>query len=228
MTIRTNSKKSSGITLVEALVIIAVGTTFAALYLPNISSRRSSQCYLRTKCANNLKQVAGAFRMWAGDNGDRFPMDVPMKEGGTKEFAYSPDVFRHFQVIANEFGNAPKVLVCPADDEATPAPLLDTNSFFRNTNLSYFIGLEANDNFPQRIQAGDHNLSDTDKIQHGLFARRTNQFVKWTPDMHTKQNSSGAGNLMMADGSVQQPTSAGLRKTYWQNTGIPINRLALP
>ena len=77
-------------------------------------------------CINNLKQVGTAFRLWAGDYGERFPFNVPTKDGGTLECcAPGPDGFdanawRHFQVLSNEL-NTTKVLVCPSDPSASVA-----------------------------------------------------------------------------------------------------------
>ena len=228
MTIRLSSKKLSGLTLVEALVIIAVGLVVAGIYLPELLRPRHHVGHFRTQCANNLKQVATAFRVWSGDHNDRFPMEVSTNEGGTKEFATTLQISRHFQVMADEFGNSPKVLICP-DDNRVPIDAFDPTNVLRNENISYFIGIDATDstNSQAMFLAGDRNISDSDKIRRGFFFRGTNQFVQWSLEMHSAGKSSGAGNSAISDGSVQQVTSSALRK-LWQNTGIATNRLVLP
>ena len=41
----------------------------------------------RIRCVNNLKQIGIATRIYATDNQDRFPWQVPQTEGGTAEIA---------------------------------------------------------------------------------------------------------------------------------------------
>jgi hypothetical protein len=71
-------------------------------------------------CANHLKQIGLAFKIWAMDNMDRFPFHVPVDQGGTWEKrAIGPDDFDtnaylHFQAISNELV-FPDILVCPSD-----------------------------------------------------------------------------------------------------------------
>ena len=77
---RRSSK--SGFTLVGLLVIIAVLAIFAAMFLPALASAKTKA--QRINCVNNLKQSGLAFKMWAGDNYDKNPMDVPEAKGGTE------------------------------------------------------------------------------------------------------------------------------------------------
>src|ERR1039458_1252261 len=125
-----------GFTLVGLLIIIAVIAILAAMLLPALASaKRKAQ---RINCVNNLKQDGIVFRIWEGDNGDKYPMAVSTNKGGTMEYAEDGNAFRHFQVMSNEL-STPKILVCPADDR-TPAA-----SFARlkNQNVSYFVRLDA-------------------------------------------------------------------------------------
>lgn len=43
------------------------------------------------------------------------------------------------------------------------------------------------------------------------------QSVGWSAKIHSAGNTAGAGNIMLGDGSAQQCTSAGLRKTWLAN-----------
>ena len=104
--------------MVAGCVGMAVSGLWHPLLLPPLSgvNKRAFQ----VNCEINLKQVGIAFLLWAGDNRERFPFNVPVKDGGTFEFcAPRPDGFdanawRHFQVLSNEL-NIPKLLVCPSD-----------------------------------------------------------------------------------------------------------------
>ncbi len=91
---------------------------------------RAKQKAQRINCVNNLKQDGLAFRLWEGDNGDKYPMAVSTNKNGTME--YGGDVFHHFQVMSNEL-STPKILACPADNRTAAA----TFAGLKNQNVSY-------------------------------------------------------------------------------------------
>jgi type II secretion system protein G len=94
------------------------------------------------RCVNNLKQVGLAFKLWSGDNGDRLPFNVPVKEGGTRELCdrgadgFDKNSHLHFLVMSNEVA-IPKLLVCPADTSKRPAR--DFRSELRPENVTYKV-----------------------------------------------------------------------------------------
>jgi type II secretory pathway pseudopilin PulG len=213
----TRSSRKTAFTLVGLLVIIAVLGILAAMLLPALASAKGKS--KRIQCFNNLKQDGLAFRIWEGDNGDKLPMDVPMAKGGTKEFDTGADTFRHFQVMSNEL-NTPKILICPADTRTV------ANNFVRlkNQNVSYFVGLEANDEFPQRFLDGDRNITGESNPENGILKLVPGQRVTWTQAIHANQ-----GNIGLSDGSVQQCSNSRLRDAL-RNSGDPTNtwRISLP
>ena len=88
-------------------------------------------------CFNNLKQIGTAIGIYAINNQDRYPWQVPQSEGGTAEIAqprsdtdalldidgkpiFDANAWRHFQVLSDELSN-PKVLRCPNDESQTQA-----------------------------------------------------------------------------------------------------------
>jgi prepilin-type processing-associated H-X9-DG protein len=206
-----------GFTLVALLVIIAVLAVLAAMFLPALASaKRKAQ---RINCVNNLKQDGLAFRIWEGDTGDKYPMDVSTDKGGTMEYADGANTFRHFQVMSNEL-STPKILICPADTRT----VADNFARLKNQNVSYFVGLDANDEFPQRFLDGDRNITAGNAPENGILKLVPGQPVSWTETIHVNQ-----GNVGLADGSVQQYSNSGLRDAL-QNSGEPTNiwRIALP
>jgi prepilin-type processing-associated H-X9-DG protein len=211
------NSKTRGFTLVMLLVVVAVLAILAAMLLPALAAAKKKA--QRINCVNNLKQCGLAFRIWEGDNGDKLPMDVPMAKGGTKEFDTGADTFRHFQVMSNEL-STPKILICPADTRS----VADNFARLKNQNVSYFVGLEANDANPQRFLDGDRNLTSDNAPENGILKLVPGGPVSWTTAIHNNQ-----GNVGLADGSVQQYSSSVLRQAL-KSSGDPTNiwRIALP
>jgi prepilin-type processing-associated H-X9-DG protein len=214
---KTSSGRFSnqGFTLVGLIIIVAVLAILAAMLLPALASaKRKAQ---RINCVNNLKQDGLAFRIWEGDNGDKYPMAVSTNKNGSMEYVEGGNTFRHFQVMSNEL-NTPKILVCPADDR-TPAA-----SFARlkNKNVSYFVGLDATEVRPQMLMTGDRNVTNGLSPVRSVLELRPEIPAGWTEDMH-----NGQGNVGLADGSVQQFITSGLCNAL-RNTGDATNRIALP
>jgi type II secretory pathway pseudopilin PulG len=219
---KLSKQNCKAITRKEVIAVIAVLVIGAMMILPELSPRRGRA--QRSSCINNLKQIAIALRIWSEDNTNRYPMQIPVRDGGTLELINGPETFRHFQAMANEVGQNPRVFVCPEDAERKPAESFERG--FNNNTLSYFIGIDIVQTNLTMLAVGDRNLSDSEQIKHGLVAWSTKRTVKWTKGLHTKEGI-GRGNILLGDGGVKQVTSSGLQ-SLWQNTGVPTNRLALP
>jgi prepilin-type processing-associated H-X9-DG protein len=217
LTMNSNLKNSKdrAFTRIELVAIIAILALLTLILLPALA--QDSQNSTRRQCVNNLKQVELAFKTWAVDNGDKYPMSVSTKLGGTKEFAKDGNVFRHFQVMSNEL-STPKLLICPSDTRTFAANFADLH----NENISYFVGLDANDTNPQMFLSGDRNIENGKSPIHSVLELRPEIPARWTETIHNNQ-----GNVGLADGSVLQFTSARLQQAL-QKTGDSTNRIALP
>ena len=214
-TVGTSARQ--GFTLVALLVIIAVLALLAAMLLPALAGAKTKSA--RIQCVNNLKQSCLAFRIWEGDNNDKYPMAVSTSLGGSMEYIDGANTFRHFLVMSNEL-STPKILACPADTRTAAANFSKLN----NQNVSYFVGLEASDEFPTRFLDGDRNLTASLAPESGILKLVPGQPVSWTETMHVNQ-----GNVGLSDGSVQQLSSSSLQNAL-QVSGEPTNawRIALP
>jgi competence protein ComGC len=215
---RLSSKRTAGMTLFEVGVVIAVVMILMILLLPPILSKRHGSH--RIGCANNLKQIGLAYRIWAGDNGDIYPMGISVTNGGSMEMAATGNVGQTFLVMSNEL-STPKILVCP---QASNPKWAANFGELANFNISYFIGVDAtNPVNPQMIISGDCNFEIGGvAFKPGLRELATNAPVAWSATRHVK-----AGNLGLADGSVQSTTTSQLRY-YFQQTSLATNRLAIP
>ena len=200
----------NGFTLVALLVIIAVIAVLAAMLLPALASAKKKA--QRINCVNNLKQLGLAYRIWEGDNGDKYPMAVFTINSAA-------DTFRYFQVMSNEL-STPRILVCPADTRTAAANFVR----LKNQNVSYFVGLDASDAYPQRFLSGDRNITGPAAPENGILKLVPGGSVSWTAEIHVNQ-----GNLGLADGSAWQYSNSQLREAL-QKSGDKADtwRLALP
>jgi len=161
-------------------------------------------------------------------------------------------VFSMFFVMSNEL-NTPKILSCPAEYQVSnPNRQMATTFlgtlptgvtmpsgtvyFLNDANISYFVGIDAQESNPQMFLAGDHNLglmnngippaSGKDiygdggsgvKNQFqviGLFANNgPNNWVGWGDNMHGR-----IGNVGLCDGSVASYTVSQLQQAL-QSSG---------
>jgi competence protein ComGC len=283
--VKIKRAKTRGLTLFEVLVVIAVIFVTAlliSLLLPAFSRAESRS--RRVSCIDNLKQIGVAYRVWENDNGDKYPalqkddlngmQEMLGASSGAGKYAYLP-----YSIMQNEFGQSPKVVLCPADERSANTNFFyglsnaPTNPDFKspdprfygtfdNTNVSYFCGVGALDTEPQSILGGDRNLGDGGTMgPAGLVGSPTQdsfygvsglvpsptptcgadvivntngtwvyaaisggggmvhrgQAVAWSARMHSVDNTAGAGNILLGDGSAQQCTSAGLRLNWLRN-----------
>jgi prepilin-type N-terminal cleavage/methylation domain-containing protein/prepilin-type processing-associated H-X9-DG protein len=218
---KTVSPNQRAFTLLELVVVMAVLGLLATLVVRAQNAPASQARAPRISCISNLKQVGLAFRIWSNDHGDKFPMQYGADKKGSKEAIESGETWRHFQVMSNEMVVA-KILVCPADDRVRL-----TNSWnLTMTNVSFYVGLDADEALPQTLLSGDRNVTNGFAPQKGIIELEDMPPVGWTETIHNEQ-----GNVGMADGSVQQFTTTGLRRQVAvanNANGIGITRVQLP
>jgi hypothetical protein len=174
----------------------------------------------RISCINNLKQIGLAYRIWEGDHGNKYPMSVSVTNGGAMEFVATGNVAAIFQVMSNEL-STPKILFCPADERRSYAT--NFSAGFSAQNISYFIGLDADETNPQALLSGDDNFEISGApVQSGLLEFSLNSSIAWSATRH-KLN----GNLLLSDGSVQQTSQNGLREIV-ASSHSATNRILIP
>ncbi len=157
---------------------------------------------------------------------------LSVTNGGTMELVGKGRTIMHFAVMSNEL-STPKILVCPEEPDAktktatTFSPTVTIGypyvPFSGNSNVSYFVGVDATDNLPQAFLSGDRGFGIEQKLfGPGLHAISTNALIRWVTGPH-----KGVGNVAFADGSVQQLSSTKLQEAF-KSTGLATNRLEIP
>lgn len=205
-------------TLLEVFVVVVVVFILVAIFLPAMRAPHSGSH--RVHCINNLKQVGLAFRIWEGDHGDKYPMSVSVTNGGVMELTGGLEAWKTFLVMSNEL-STPKILICPEDTEHFSATNFSVG--FSAQNISYFIGLDADESNPQMLLSGDDNFAIGGvPVKSGRLDLTTNTPVTWTAARH-----HFAGNIAVADGSVQQLSQSGLKHAI-QQTSLATNHFAIP
>lgn len=95
-------------TRTDVLILILIAVLFVAWLLPYLAPVRHHR--IKITCAMNLQQNGIGLRLFSNEHADKFPWQVSTNQGGSMEFVFTRDVFRHFQVASNEM-SSPKILV---------------------------------------------------------------------------------------------------------------------
>jgi prepilin-type processing-associated H-X9-DG protein len=228
----SSGRSEQAFAFIEVLAIVVIIMAMASVILPYFARGRGCRAAIMS-CVNNQKQIGLAFRVWALDNGDKFPMQVSATNGGTMEVVEARVVFPHFEVMSNEL-STPKILFCPKESQpgrkvadsfgrAAVAGSPNRVPFASDANLSYFVGVDATNGKPGMLLCGDDNFTiEGFRLRHRLVSVWTNSTVEWTAQTH-----AGKGNISFADGSVAQMNIAKLMQAI-QQADSARSRLAMP
>jgi len=217
--------KDEAFTLTELLVVIA--TVSVLILLPVTALAVSKSASSRLQCVSNLKEVGLAFRLWANNHADRFPMRVsardagPSFQGPTSTSTYAgangnppSQLWTMFDCMSNEL-STPKILYCPAEYDSTVTQATTwkdsdaaTVDFDGNDNLGYFVGLDVNHAKPRMLLAGDHNMGP------GVAQQNTSAPV--TPQIW---GNAGASFVVSSQIGNATQTNINLTTAAWADNG---------
>jgi type II secretory pathway pseudopilin PulG len=211
------NKQKGAFTLVELCVVIALTALLAALLLPSLF--RARQKAQSIACVNNLNQLGTAYRIWAYNDGDKFPQEQDFDLGGCAEqfgTSNAPGAtvalyaFLPYSLMQDQLSQTPKLVLCPSDDRVantnffypvtgatsrnptlpSPWPAPANTGTFENSNVSYWVGAGASDAYLGCLLAGDRNL--------GSIGPSTNSPA---PDAYYGFSGTNATNPGGADGA---------------------------
>jgi len=145
-------------------------------------------------------------------------MSVPANQGGSLEFVGTSNILQHYVAISNELSH-PQILTCPADNNRKRT----TNFLTLSTkNLSYFVGLDADETDWRMILSGDRNITTNGRLMSGMLTLTKTSPASWTKDLH-----GHCGNIGLSGGSAQQATDITLKSAVSNSPNLPA-RLAIP
>jgi len=237
-------------TLIELLVVIAIIAILAALLLPTDYNKKGRA--KAAQCAFELKTIGNNFSIWSQEHWGKLPMRISITNGGTMELIPSGSAAVHFLTLTNSklafvesgtrwitntngrdlyvpysttnYGLKRDLLICPSDTSRRDSIFLKKSfSEVTDTNISYFVSLDASLNNTNSILAGDRHLqAGGEPIKPGLFTVSPNLTLSWTKELHP---SFQKGNVLFTDGHVEF-----VKKLNFTVQSQPpaTNRLAIP
>lgn len=205
----------NSVMLQTGMIPVSIG---AGMILPALTNAKTKA--QRISCINNLKQIGIAARIYAVDNKDQFPWNVPTAQGGTADSAkpksdtnalldedgkpiFDANAWIHFQALSNELVN-PKILRCPSDTRAT---LVQANTFLTKKPAG----------------AAGRNIIPFDENSISYWLRTGPEVNEANPNeiMVVCPHHDGQFNLLLTDGVAQQ-SSWGKLAQYFIDLKNPI------
>ncbi len=208
--------RSSALTRIDVLLAIFVILILAGILWPYPNHRTPA---IQTTCVSNLKQTAFGFLIWAQDHNSKFPWQLSTNNGGTMEFASGPTAFKHFAEL-EEYRIQSRCFICPTDSRKAATNFAS----FSNTNLSYFVNLDAVSNSPNTVLSGDRFLTSNVPVRAQVLKLSANSVAGWSGGHKTSTGFMGV--LSFVDGHAEMSREP-LQKRL-ASSDLSTNRLLLP
>lgn len=223
MHLSPTSARRRGFTLIELLTVIAIIGILAAILIPVVGRVRESA--RAAQCSSNIRQLATATLLFAGDNRNTLPPPQPQKADWPDVPSANTDYPRWLDLVTpyleryreSQGSNDRKVFKCPTDlDRRNAFTSYGMNLWVsrgknprygmtlnrvKNPSRTYMIGETGN-----RNSGGDIFLGYTDKtelgLRHGGGKNRTTAFTSAAE----VRAAGGYANVAFVDGHVGKVT----------------------
>lgn len=186
-----SSKKAGAFTLTELLVVVVTIGLLVAAIVPAYSAAKAKSD--RLWCTNFQKQMGTAFRVFASDNGDMYPLQtktnayiVPTGATAAQVNSTAAEPWQIMQCMWNEL-QSPRVLLCPSDRErARLIRVEDFNGFAgktgsvttaslahpanQNNAVSYAFAVAADESRPLGVLIVDRNVNNVGVAGAGVVS----------------------------------------------------------
>ncbi|MBI4024431.1 MAG: substrate-binding domain-containing protein [Verrucomicrobia bacterium] len=227
------SRSEQGFTLIELLVVTAIISILAALMLPALKKARESAN--KIQCLNNMRQIALAMTMYAGENNDYLPGPRYVNGDNWVDLSWDATLIitgylKGTYAAPNEYLKCP-VFLCPSDKiPQTWGP--QRRSYSGNAgHWSYLCGWGGPNyktcRFSRIVKPSEFVLllerSDASNIL-GVAANNC-QYWGYAISPHASNPPPGTGNpsanYAFADGSVRWLNSAAAYDfNQWSRSGV--------
>lgn len=234
-------RRCGALTRIDVVVIllVAIVLLFLAMAVPVfVAAHRRAQ---RINCAENLRQLGMAMRVWEDNNDNTHRSWPPLLETNAQTVGLNAGQVAWINAIGiTNFVRSAKILKCPADKK-TP---MTTSAAGLKIRISYFLNLDANESYPQEMMAGDDNLELGDAafgsplevngvpvanvpVKPGILILPSNTPFSWNEARHMT-----VCNVLFCDGSVAGESDWILAQEFQmsaaQTNGVGTNRFAIP
>ncbi|HMJ92322.1 MAG TPA: DUF1559 domain-containing protein, partial [Candidatus Acidoferrum sp.] len=171
----------------------------------------------RLKCVSNLRQLTVAMHTYISDNG-KYPWRVPAGEGGSQR---NTNVSATFKALSNDLAT-PTIVLCPSDTRLAANSL----TTLRETNVSYFLGIESKEDRAGAPLVGDRNLEGgrtkrdcpvamVNKVAFEFTAAYIPR-AAWTNTLHRY-----VGNVSIGDAGAHMVTTKQIQQIFWTSGDDP-------